>query len=299
MEYFDWMGITQRIGQIFVYYRLNALEGDARRGEGVSMMLQSMYAGVFVGLGIFLITLIFGGIGLYKIAQKAGIAHPWLGFLPFVNTWYVGKIAGEANFFGQKMKRAGLYAMLLEIFYAILLGFSTVLQFLLMRPEYFTINYDTVGGVSVPYVEFDATLMPQASKWIYYADLYTSNIAYVLRFLVIVFLIVTFMAFYRKYYAKGPVIMSILSSLLPFRGFVLFAVRNNAPVDYQAYLRRRAEEYARRNAPYGGYGQGGYGGYGSASSGGNTPQDDPFTEFKGSDSGKGSGSDDDPFTEFN
>ena len=99
--------------------------------------------------------------------------------------------------------------------------------------------------------------------------------------------------------------------MLPFRGFTIFAVRNNAPVDYNDYIRRRTQAYVRGNGynqpPYGPYGPGN-GGYGS---GGPQNGPDPFEGFGGPTGGNygGSGgsssgsssspsSDDDPFSEF-
>ena len=123
-----------------------------------------------------------------------------------------------------------------------------------------------------------------------------------------------FYSFYRKYYARSPFIMMFLSALFPFRGIVIFAVRNNAPVDYDAWMRRKMEEFNRRqqqNRPgnYGGYGgyngqgggpndPGGSGGYGGAGGQGGTGEN-PFPDFGGAngsgDSGSGS---DSPFSDF-
>ena len=120
-----------------------------------------------------------------------------------------------------------------------------------------------------------------------------------------------FYSFYRKYYARSPFIMMFLSALFPFRGIVIFAVRNNAPVDYDAWMRRKMEEFNRRqqqNRPgnyggYGGYGggpndPGSSGGYGGAGGQGGTGEN-PFPDFGGAngsgDSGSGS---DSPFSDF-
>lgn len=290
MELFDWMSSIQAIGQIIVSYLTADLEIDVLKQRGIEALVQSMYIGVYVGVALFLLELILGGIGIYKIAKKAGIARPYLGFVPFVNTWYAGKIAGEARFFGQKMKRAGLYAMIAEIIYASLVGFFTVLRFLIMKPEYFSVKSDMVNGSSILQVDMDVSLIPEKYRWMYACCEYGSSASNLLWFLVIVFFMVTYIAFFRKYYAKNPVIMALLCSFLPFRGFVLFAVRNNPPVDYNDYMRRRAEEYARRT--YGDYG-GNRRNYGDEQSN-EPPQEDPFSEF-GKDNNDSDGG---PFSDF-
>ena len=135
--------------------------------------------------------------------------------------------------------------------------------------------------------------------------------AYLVWFFVLIFFCVLYIAFFRKYYARGPILLAFLSSILPFRGFTIFAVRNNAPVDYNDYIRRRTQAYMRGNGPYGPQNgpYGGNGPYGPQSGpyGGNTQNNapDPFEGFGGPEntnsggSGGSNSSDDDPFSEFN
>ena len=59
-----------------------------------------------------------------------------MAFLPFFNTYYAGKLAGETQFFGQKMKRVGLYAMISEILYVGLQLFVLVADIISFFPEY-------------------------------------------------------------------------------------------------------------------------------------------------------------------
>ena len=249
-------------------------------------------------LAIYLILLVFGGIGLSKLAKKQGLKHRWMAFLPFFNTYYAGKLAGETQFFGQKMKRVGLYAMISEILYVGLQLFVLVADIISFFPQYRTL--EITDGV-IEGVDNDA--MP---AWIEPAVTYGNLVAYLLWFFVIVFLCVLYVAFFRKYYARGPILLAFLSTIFPFRGITIFAVRNNAPVDYNDYIRRRTQAYMRNN----GY-QPPYGPYGSQNNGQNGPQnDDPFEGFGGPSGGNygGSGSsssgsssssfDDDPFSEF-
>ncbi len=79
--------------------------------------------------------------------------------------------------------------------------------------------------------------------------------------------------------------MTFLCAVLPCRGFVLFAVRNNTPIDYNEYMRKRMEEERRR------YGQGG-----SDGMNGGSGSDSPFPDF---DNSSASGRDSDgPFSDF-
>lgn len=300
MEFFDLFNVPM----IFMEEIVNLIiKPDIQNVYDFSNVILTYYLFAALGtLGVYLILVVFGGIGLNKLAKKQGLKHRWMAFLPFLNTYYAGKLAGETQFFGQKMKRVGLYAMILEILYVALQLFVFAAVIISYFPEYRTLEVS--DGVMTGAAN---EAMP---SWIEPAVTYGNLVAYLLWFFVIVFFCVLFVAFFRKYYARGPILLAFLSAVLPFRGFTIFAVRNNAPVDYNDYIRRRTQAYMRNNGynqpPYGPYGPGN-GGYGS---GGPQNGPDPFEGFGGptSDHGASGGSssgsssspssDDDPFSEF-
>lgn len=290
MEFFDWLNFPQIILR-YIPWTVSSAE------EYVAAFRLNLIICLGVAAGLYLVGQIMGGIGLYTIGKRAGHKNPWIGFVPFLNTWYAGKIAGETNFFGQKMKRAGLYATLIEVLYVALEVFVLVLNFLRLNPAYFTEEID-------PYYGFTGYTTRRelmgANQWMYDAMTYCDIAGYLLWFLMIIFFCVLYTSFFRKYYARGPILLTFLCVLLPFRGFTIFAVRNNAPVDYNEYLRKRAEEYARRNAPYNG-------GYGAGQSNQPNNAPDPFSDFGGSapsdpppagGSDGSDGQDDNPFSDF-
>lgn len=295
MEFFDLFNVPM----FFMDYIINLIiKPDIQNIYDYCNVALSCYLFAALGtLGVYLILLVFGGIGLNKLAKKQGLKHRWMAFLPFFNTYYAGKLAGETQFFGQKMKRVGLYAMISEILYVALQLFVFVAVIISFFPQYRTLEIE--DGVLSGVPNDDA--MP---AWIDPAITYGSLVAYLLWFFVIVFFCVLYVSFFRKYYARGPILLAFLSAVLPFRGFTIFAVRNNAPVDYNDYIRRRTQAYMRGNGynqpPYGPYGPGN-GGYGS---GGPQNGPDPFEGFGGASGGNSSGSssspssDDDPFSEF-
>lgn len=290
MEFFEWLSVPQFI---FTYVQ-----------KGYIYMHQ-LYICLGIAGGMYLLCLIFGGLGMYTMAKKQNMKYSFLAFLPFANTYYAGKLAGEANFFGQKMKRTGLYAMITEFAYFVLEGLFLFCQIMLNIYECFV--EITENGVKNTYI--DISKAPQSLQWIETGANWFYYLSTLLSVVQLVFFFVLFIAMFRKYYAKSPFLMAFLSAFLPFRGFVLFAVRNNDPVDYNAYLRSRAEEIMRqqRQAGYGGYpgGYGGnYGGYNGGNNqggyGGSSGSSDPFSDFGSSGNGGGNSapSDDDPFSEF-
>lgn len=288
MEFFDWINIVQTFMQYFYNPSLTgSLEEKLAQIVDVNLLVQ--YIGIGVAAGLFVLCLIMGGIGMHVMAKRAGIGGSWMGFVPFLNTWYAGKLAGETTVFRTKMKRPGLWAMLLEVVYVLLNVFSIVIWFLLMREEYFAGSYNDKGELTGFYL--NAAQIPLALRWIVDAQIAVQVCISVSRLALIFFFCLLFFAFFRKYYARSPFLMTFLCAIFPLRGFVIFAVRNNAPVDYDAYVRRQMEEFRRRQA--GQYG--GPGGFGADVSRGG---DDPFSDFGGSGGAPASSSGDDPFPDF-
>ncbi len=310
MEFFNWFGVAQIILQLWRIDSVTSLE------QGIAEMRNIMYIGLGVAAGVFILTLVLGGLGIMKLCKKAGIGHGWLGFFPFANTYMVGKLAGETRVFGTKMKRAGLYATIAEAVYVIIEIMALVSTALTLRPEYFAPLNDPETQELVGF-EMSRMLVPD-EIWTF--SLVVEILAYIGEFVLIFFFCVLFFAFFKKYYARGPYLMTFLCAIMPFRGFVLFAVRKNSPIDYEALRRRRMQQAQSMygypmNGPYdgqGGYngnGQGGYGGanggYGGTQGGGS---DSPFSDFGGSPSDDSDGSSnggtpsgggsDSPFSDF-
>lgn len=306
MEFFDWMIIPQIVMQFFGQTEFETKE--ALIDSYINIQTISLY----VAAGLYLICLIMGGLGMMVMAKRVGLKNRWMGFVPFLNTYYAGKLAGETRIFNQKMKRVGLYTMIAEIVYVAFNVFTLVIWFALMNPAYYAVSPASDG---TQYVQFNPDLVYDKA-WMVTADTVCGILGYFVYLALIFFMCILFYAFFRKYYARGPFLMTFLCAILPLRGFVIFAVRNNAPVDYDAWMRQRMQEYARQQQQM--YGQGGYGNYGGDYGGNygaegqsNAPDDEPFSEFGDGGSGEGSSngsngasgtssgtSNDDPFPDF-
>lgn len=53
--------------------------------------------------------------GLYKIAEKKGMENAWAAWIPFLRTYYQGELAGEIEIGRKKLKRPGIWMLLLPI----------------------------------------------------------------------------------------------------------------------------------------------------------------------------------------
>lgn len=307
MEFFDWLNIPQLF---FGYLGIN----KETAAETASNMYWTWTICTLVAAGLYLSGLLCGGFGLMTMAKKQGIKYWWLGFLPFGNTYLTGKLAGETRIFGQNCKRIGLYAVIAEIIFVALQSALLVVSFLLIDERFYNlVNVTNADGEIVDsYYAFSAAMFkkecPPEYLWILTFQNVVSYIAQVWWFVLLFLMCVMFSAFFRKYYARSPFLMTFLCALLPLRGFVLLAVRNNAPLDYNEYMRRRYEQMRQQQQPpYGGQGDAPYGGYGqggSQSGYGGQGAEDPFSEFgkgpsgNGGESGRDGSSNDSPFSDF-
>lgn len=308
MEFFDFAYIAQLLMQYTMSFTVDVSADLQTQLEAfVAAYRQAMLIGLCIAAGIYLVCLVMGGIGMHVMAKKRGMKGSWMAFLPFLNTLYAGKLAGETNFFGKKVKWMGGAAALLEFAHVGLSVFSFYILFSFMRPEYcdpITTADGLFGGA-----EFVSSKLPVGMRWMLTADTVCEILTYVFYLFLLLAMCMMFYSFFRKYYARSPFIMMFLSALLPFRGFVIFAVRNNTPVDYDAWMRQRMEEFSRRQQQGRPGNYGGYGGYsgpqdGSGTYGDSAQGNEPFSDFggpnssNGSNGSNGSGGGDSPFSDF-
>lgn len=277
MEFFDWLSVPQIV---LGYVNFTVDTAD----EAASKLRWILIICVLVAAALYLTGLLCGGFGLMKMAKKQGIKYWWLGFLPFGNTYLTGKLAGETRVFGSKCKRIGLYAVLAELLYVVLEIVLLVITFVLIDGRFYELVPQTnaEGEATSAYYRFSATMFKEQFPeyaWILTLQNVLYYIARIWVFVVLFLFCFMFSAFFRKYYARSPFLMTFLCAVMPFRGFVLLAVRDNTPVDYVAYMQRRYEQM--RGAQQPPYNQGGYNQppYHQGNAG------DPFSEFGGSQNG--------------
>lgn len=82
------------------YYGYDYGYGNALDGFGT--MFGTMFLvmlGIYALVGIYAIAAyIMGSLGNYTIANRRGIKHPWLAWIPYGNLWILGSIADQYQF---------------------------------------------------------------------------------------------------------------------------------------------------------------------------------------------------------
>ena len=257
-------------------------------GDSFTTRLISLLSAFGVWLGLFILQ----GFALRAMAKKRGIKNLALAFIPFANILLIGKIAGDCNIFGQKVKRAGLYTMLAQIVFTLLYGLMTAAELYLyavhgapsrIQVTEFHYIYDWQGLTGFSYV---------AQKFIDVGTL----IGGIVQLIYTILAFVLVMGVYKRYAPRKIMLLSILELFIPGTRFIAFFVlKNREPFDYEGYMRARHEAYMRQyhqqyGNPYGNpyanpYNRNPY--QGTQPQSPQRPPEDPFGEFASN--GKSSG----------
>ncbi len=227
--------------------------------------------GVIIGVVIWLALFFLQGAGLYVMAKRRGMPKRALAFVPFANIYYLGKIVGECGFFGQKMKRAGLYAMIAQIL-SVLCSCAYVLS-----EWYLHFNH----GLPVVVQEgiFSTPYWPDLTGFslvVYKTYVYGLWLLSIFGLIAEILLIVLMVGLYKKYAPANYRLLGVFAFMIPYVRYIsIFVLRNRAAIDYEEYMRRQYEAYARYRQQY--YGNP----YGMPPTQNPPPpsQEDPFDEF--------------------
>ena len=260
-------------------------------------------ASVAIAVVIWLALFVLQGVGICVMAKKQGLKNRALAFLPFVNIWYIGKLAGGCSFFGQRIKRAGMYAMIAQILAALAASLTVAAE------QYLWFAY----GAPQLATEYGYYYWTGLTGFASYVSSFCNISGYILtivQLLAYVFMVILMMGLCKKYAPKNYMLLGFLVLFIPVARFIIiFSLRKRQPIDYEAYMRARHEAYMRSQQQY--YnGQNPYGNsYGNPYSRPNSPYgqqygggapvskpEDPFGEFTTGNKGNGN---EDPFAEMN
>ena len=238
------LGVITEDMEIYVLYNFIATLLDYfSHASGATARIVALTVGGMIWLGLFLLQ----GFGLSTMAKGQGLKKRWMAFVPIANILYIGKLAGESKIFNQRVKRAGMYAMIAQIV-------STLTCALLIFAELYLY---IVEGEPYPILfnGYKPSLTWGTTSGFSFAmeKLHGGGYGYGFSILSIVQLIYELMMFimlmslYKKYSVKNHMALSFLSLFVPMsRYIVIFALRKNKAVDYEALMRKKREEYMRQ-----------------------------------------------------
>ncbi len=198
-----------------------------------------------VGFVILSVLFVLQGIGLFTMAKKRNLKNKWLAFIPFVNVWYMDKLAGECRMFGHKVKRIGVYAMVAQICVTIVTVATIAAE------VYLYVNHgapvDREYYWDKPYWSQLTGFSKTVENFYIYSDFFLSIFQLISRVLLLILLT----ALFRKYTIKHHMPLSLLAFMFPLSRFIIiFCICRNKEEDYDAYMRKRQEEFIRRQSQY-------------------------------------------------
>lgn len=252
--------------------------------------LQSNARPFALALGVSLVALValfvLQGVGLLIMSEKRGLNKKFLCFIPFANFYQVGRLTGACDVFGHKMKRAWLYAMLAQIVGIVLCVMSAISEYHL-----FVACGDTITIGQDGYVSWAS--LPPSGVYAYNFYKVSEYLVSIVGLIELVMVFILAMGLFKKYSPRNYMLFSWLTIFIPMLRFILiFVLRNNDPVDFDEYMRKRREAYVRQASAYGGnpYGRSPYGGspyggnpygnpYGAQETERPKPPEEPFAEF--------------------
>jgi hypothetical protein len=238
------------------------------------------------------------------MGKKRGLKNRWLAFVPFVNIYFLGKLTGDCDVFGHKLKNTWLYVLV-----------SQVLMVLLTAGIIFTEIYLYLHEGKPLQTEFGVTYWSPKTKATQTAlkvNEILSYIAPIIQLAYEVFLFILVLGLLKQYAPKNYLFLGFVVLFVPIsRYIVIFVLRNREAIDYEAYMRARHEAYMRAqqarygnpygnpyNNPYGNpYGNPYNNPYGNPNQNAQKPPEEPFSEFGSANEDKSSADEDVPFGE--
>ena len=218
-----------------------------------------------IGVGLFLVVYVLQSVGLFVLAKREGLPR-WMSFVPFFNSYLLGRAAGDCTFIKLKIKHCGVWLAVTDLIYSLACAFSYVPKALLR--DYY---------VPIDYYSYQYSGYPDSLAWADVADTVMEYVLPILSLVYLFFLIVALFSFFRKYATRNATFFTLASVLFPIKGILIFAVRNNAAIRYDEYVNAQRAAYYRQQQQYEDYRRENHGNGGT--SGNAAPPKDPFEEF--------------------
>ena len=201
-------------------------------------MLGTIFSGItyWIIIGIVaIVNYIFKAIGLYVIAKNKKMDIKWFAFLPFVNNYLLGRLAGETVLINMKIKNSGLMILITELAKFVITTVFYVLYYMPYIQDMLAGAYSLFDLLNGAVEAQDITVGAGLSA----LQLFTSIFSLSFIFLFISVLI----TFFRKYAPNNYMAYSIISIFLSIEGIFIFMVRNKKEVNYNEYLKTKYGQF--------------------------------------------------------
>ena len=248
-----------------------------------------LLVGLGFGAALWLALFVLQGVGLYVMAKNKNVKKSWLAFVPIANVYLIGKLVGDCDVFGHKVKRLGVYTMIAQALCAVVCFSVIGAELYLYAAEGSPILGE---GSGVPFWTDLNGFSLQVAKFYDISSFIVSII--VLVYEIMFFLLLT--GLYKQYNPQNYFFLSMLALFVPLSPYIaIFALRKRKAINYEAYMQARREAFFRQQQQY----RNMYGNpqnpYTNTYTWGTPPSGNPYTREQAP---KKPDVDDEPFAEF-
>ncbi len=97
---------------------------EAMEGAAATVFLGMLVTFYLLMIGSMIVCYVFDAVGVYRIAKRRGIHHPWLAWIPVGNSWLLGSISDHYQYVAkQKVTKRRVILLVLGIVTAVMGGF--------------------------------------------------------------------------------------------------------------------------------------------------------------------------------
>lgn len=158
------------------------------------------------------------GVGILVLSRNNGVDNGWLGFIPFLSLYQLGRLIGPMSLFRVRFKNVGI---LVSIFAFVIFASSSVIDYF----EYYDVFQTVLNANSfTPVLDSEGYLITNATTLTNVFSIII-DIFYIIYLIVYIFVII---AFFRLYSPRNSFVYSIVSIFfMDLFGVFVFAIRKN------------------------------------------------------------------------
>lgn len=206
----------------------------------------SLWVSMVIGGVCFLTVYVFQTIGLFTIAKHEGYKNKWMAFVPFFNTYYIGRCGAKNRFFRVDTKKIAIATAVIE-FVALGVYILSYVANHLVEPYLVEHTVETWFGSSTQLdLPTGFNSMYPNLIWAGLCYKYLDFLLAPLNIVQMLGMIVILNCFFQTYAARRYFLFTLTSVLFPVQGILIFAVRNNKGMSYADYVRSVQERIYRQ-----------------------------------------------------
>lgn len=193
-----------------------------------------------VEVGMWLLCYFFLAFGLFTMAKRRNMKNAFIAFIPFARVYLLGQLIGEINFFGLRIKRIGLIALILEIVSFVLI----VVEDLFYLPILTDVIGDVFNEAALEYLLVKLGGVAMGVKVLGLIASIVGLVCEVVGFVMLLFL-------FRNYAPKSSFLFAVLALFFEFLGPIfIFVIRKNSCEEYREYMRMKMHSMYGGGNPY-------------------------------------------------